>query len=57
MDKKKERIRIELTEEQRNQIRDATGEDTPTLEFTVEELEERIAPLTMGYDFSANKKV
>ena len=38
-------IRIELTAEQRKQIKDATGEEVSTVEFTVEELEERVAPL------------
>lgn len=38
------RVRIELTEEQKKQIKDASGEEVSALEFTVEELEQRIAP-------------
>ena len=38
-------IRIELTPEQKKQVKDATGEDISTVEFTVQELEERVAPV------------
>ncbi|HEY2853849.1 MAG TPA: hypothetical protein VGJ18_13435 [Gemmatimonadaceae bacterium] len=38
-------IRIELTDDQRKQIKAASGEDVSALEFTPEELEQRIAPL------------
>lgn len=38
-------VRIELTEEQRKQVRETTGKDASTLEFTAHELEERIAPM------------
>ena len=41
-------VKIELTPEQRNQIREATGKDANVIEFSVEELEERIAPVTLG---------
>jgi hypothetical protein len=37
-------IRIELTTEQREHIKTTSGEDVSTLQFTVEELEQRIAP-------------
>jgi hypothetical protein len=37
-------IRIQLTEEQKKQVQDATGRNGEALELTVEELEERIAP-------------
>lgn len=40
-------IRMTLTPEQKEQIRRATGKETDTLELTVEELEERIAPVTL----------
>jgi hypothetical protein len=43
MDKKKP-IKIELTEEQKKQIREATGKDASAIELTVEELEERVSP-------------
>jgi hypothetical protein len=39
-------IRIELTEEQKKQIKAVSGEDVSALEFTPEELEQRIAPTT-----------
>jgi hypothetical protein len=37
-------VRIELTEEQRQKIREATGKDASAVEFDAEELEDRIAP-------------
>jgi hypothetical protein len=42
---KEPRIRIELTNEQRQQIKNQSGEDVSVLEFTAQELEQRIAPL------------
>ena len=45
MEKKQEAIRIELTEEQKQQIRNVTGKEIESLEFTTEALEERIAPM------------
>jgi hypothetical protein len=41
------RVRIELTPEQRTHIQSATGEHIETLEFTVEELEQRVTPLVL----------
>jgi uncharacterized small protein (DUF1192 family) len=41
----KEPVRINLTEEQKAQIRRQTGKDAEAVEFSVEELEERIAPI------------
>ena len=41
------RVRIELTPEQRKQIHLATGEQIDTLEFTLEELEQRVAPMVL----------
>jgi len=38
-------IRIELTPEQKKQVEQATGKKGEAIELTVEELEERIAPL------------
>ena len=49
MTKKNERVRIQLTEEQRKQIKDAGGKDIEALELTVQELEARIAPLIFKY--------
>ena len=40
----KQPIRIELTEEQKKQIAEATGKDASAIELTVEELEERVSP-------------
>jgi hypothetical protein len=38
-------IRLHLTEEQKAAIKDATGKSAEAVEFTVQELEERIAPM------------
>ncbi len=45
MEKKSKPVRIELTEEQRNKIRETTGKDANAIEFSAEELEERVAPI------------
>jgi hypothetical protein len=42
--KKKDSVRIELTDEQKRQLREQTGHDLESLELTIEELEPRIAP-------------
>jgi hypothetical protein len=47
MDKQR-RVEIQLTETQKAEIRAATGKDAETVELTVEELEERIAPARRG---------
>jgi hypothetical protein len=44
-DKEKEMVRIDLTPEQRAQVKQRTGKEAEALELKVEELEERIAPL------------
>jgi hypothetical protein len=44
-DEKRKSIRIELTAEQKRQIKEASGEEVNALEFTAEQLEQRIAPL------------
>jgi hypothetical protein len=44
-DQKKQVVRIELTEEQKKAIRE---NDASAVEFTLEELEQRIAPRLMG---------
>ena len=49
--KKDERIRIELTEEQKKEVKEASGKDVSTLEFTAQELEERIAPMLSNKKF------
>jgi hypothetical protein len=40
------RISLVLSQEQRAQVKAATGKDAEALELGVEELEERIAPMT-----------
>ena len=40
----KETVRIELTPEQKQFIKNATGKEADAVELTVNELEERIAP-------------
>jgi uncharacterized small protein (DUF1192 family) len=44
MQNPKEQLRIQLTPEQKAQVKDATGKDAEAVELSVEELEERIAP-------------
>ena len=48
MSSAKEQIRIELTPEQKSSIRTATGKDAEAVEFSVEELEARIAPMKLS---------
>ena len=40
-------VRLELTEEQKAQVKAATGKDAGAIELNAEELEERIAPLNV----------
>ena len=44
---KDERIRIELTEEQKEQIKEVVGQDVKALDFSAKELEQRIAPVVI----------
>jgi hypothetical protein len=48
MSEKKETVRIELTDEQKQDLRNKTGQDANAIEFSVQELEERIAPVSLG---------
>jgi hypothetical protein len=43
-------VRLELTREQKAQVKAATGKDAEALELEVMELEERIAPAKLGYN-------
>lgn len=43
----KDTVRIELTEEQKKQLHETTGQDASAIEFSVQELEERIAPMRL----------
>ena len=38
-------VRLELTEDQKAQVKAATGKDARAIELNVEELEQRIAPV------------
>jgi hypothetical protein len=40
-------VRLNLTEEQKATIKNATGKSAEAVEFTVKELEERIAPMRL----------
>ena len=44
----KEPFRIQLTPEQKSQVKNATGKEAEAVELSVEELEERIAPAVTG---------
>lgn len=43
-EQKKNPVRLQLTDEQKQQIRQATGQDADSIEFDAEELEDRVAP-------------
>jgi len=47
MKKEPEIVRIDLTPEQKQQVKKETGKDADAVELTVHELEERIAPKMM----------
>jgi hypothetical protein len=50
--KSRKTVRLELTEAQRKQIREQTGEEVETVDFTVEEPEQtRSTPRTSGTFF------
>ena len=44
---KQERIRIDLTNEQTNKIKEVVGQEVKALDLSVKELEERIAPVVI----------
>ncbi|HET8648508.1 MAG TPA: hypothetical protein VFL95_00585 [Gemmatimonadales bacterium] len=50
MSSSKDNVRLQLTPEQKEMIKSATGKNAEAVEFTARELEERIAPskLTPG---------
>ena len=45
MSKEKEIVRIDLTNEQKQQLKKETGKEVEAIELTLTELEERIAPV------------
>jgi hypothetical protein len=47
MSSEKKNVRLNLTEEQKAMIKNATGKSADSVEFTVQELEERIAPMKL----------
>ena len=44
-----DRIRIELTKDQQAQIKQESGHDVQSIELGVQELEERVAPLSLNF--------
>jgi hypothetical protein len=44
-------VRIELTEEQKRQIKEVVGREASAVEFDADELEDRIAPFSVRVDF------
>ena len=50
----KEVVRLDLTREQQEQVKRATGRDSVALELTVTELEERIAPMSVDGRLASN---
>ena len=47
MSNPKDQVKIDLTPEQKAAVRSATGKDTDSVELSVEELEARIAPVSV----------
>ncbi len=47
MSSEKKNVRLQLTPEQKDMIKNATGKSADAVEFTVQELEERIAPVKL----------
>ena len=47
MSKDKEVVRIDLTKTQKDALKKETGKDADSIELTVSELEERIAPVKL----------
>ena len=45
MSKEKETVRIDLTKTQKETVKKETGKNVESIELTVSELEERIAPI------------
>ena len=43
-----DKVKIKLTPEQQEQVKKATGKDGEALEFTPEELEQRISPFGLA---------
>ena len=48
MSSSKENVRLQLTPEQKEIVKNATGKTADAVEFSARELEERIAPMKLG---------
>jgi uncharacterized small protein (DUF1192 family) len=48
MSKEKDVVRIDLTKTQKDVLKKETGKDADSIELTVSELEERIAPIRLS---------
>ena len=48
MKKENETVRLQLTPEQKELVKKQTGKDADAVELSVQELEERIAPTSLG---------
>jgi hypothetical protein len=55
MPNEKKTIRIDLTDEQQAQVKNQSGIELPSVELTVDELEERIAPEAVGFTYTSIK--
>ena len=49
MSEQKKVVKIQLTEEQKKQIKQTVGEEVSSLEISAEQLEDRVAPLRFSY--------
>ena len=49
MPNEQKKIRIDLTTEQQAFVKERTGVDVPSVELTAEELEHRIAPVSLTF--------
>ncbi len=47
--KKQDKLRIDLTDEQKKKVQDVIGRQAEAIELDVEELEERISPRIMRW--------
>jgi hypothetical protein len=49
-----QRIRIELTPEQRTQVKEASGKEIASVDLRIDELEQRIAPTTADFHMTSS---
>ena len=55
MDTQSPRIRLDLTDDQRQQIKILSGKEVRSLDLTIEELEGRIVPESVSFNFAQIK--